>query len=67
MPQSENSALIVMDVDDLKNKVTLLMEQVEHHTRSLNTFLPLREKIDMIEGQVKYWQHRLPRRSLGED
>ena len=66
LPQSEISASAVVDVDDLKNKVTRLMEQVEHHTRSVNTLAPLREKIDINESQLQ-WQHRLPRRLLGED
>ena len=43
------------------------MEQVEQHTRNLSTLAPVLEKIDVIEGQSEYWQHRLPRRSLGED
>ena len=62
LPQSENSA----SVEDLKNKVTRLMEQMEHHTRSLNTFVPMQDKIDIVEGQLEYWQQRLPRRSLAK-
>ena len=52
LPQSENSAPVVMAVEDLKSKVTCLMEEVEH---------------DTFEGQLECWQQRLPRRSVGED
>ena len=40
---------------------------MEHCIRSLNTFAPLREGVENIEGLVEYWQHRLPRRHLAED
>ena len=67
LPQTENSASVVMDVDDLKNKVARLMERVEHSVRGLDAFVRLRNKVLIIEGQIEYWQHRLPRRHLAED
>ena len=29
--------------------------------------MPLRNKVDIIEGQIEYWQHRLPKKSLSKD
>ena len=56
-----------MDVEDLKSKATHLIEQSDQHDRHLNTLAPLLEKVQHIEAQLEYWQHRFPRRSLGED
>ena len=66
-PQPGNSASLVMNVEDMKSKTTRLIEHIDQHDRQLNALTPLLQRAQEIEAQLEYWQHRLPRRSPGED
>ena len=55
----ENSVTMVVKVEDLKNKVTRLIEQADHHNRAVSNFGPVMHQVDLIEGQIERWRHRL--------
>ena len=57
--QTETSASVVMDVEDLKSKGTRLIEQVDQRNRHLNTFAPLLAKAQFPEAQMEEWQRRV--------
>ena len=47
---SENSVPIVMEMEDLKQKVARLIELVDRSNRDVNNFGPVMHRVDLVEG-----------------
>ena len=58
----EGSTTMVMDVDELKTKVTRLQEQVDQHNRHLIALGSVLHRLD--QGQVEHWRNRLEPQSM---
>ena len=62
----ENSVPITMEINDLKQKVARLIEQVDQHSREVGNVSPMVPRVELIEDQIERWRGRFPNLLLGD-
>ena len=65
--QSEGTASLIMDIDDLKRKAARFQEAIDRDKRALDSLIRFREQAQHLETKMEAWQLRFPLRSLGEE
>ena len=49
-----------LEIEDLKTKVTRLIEQSSDHSTQIGLLDQLKERVDLAEGQILKWRRRRP-------
>ena len=62
-----NSVPAFLEIEDLKRKVTRLIEQVGQNTQAICTLTPLIPRVDLADNQIIRWRHRLPHMATDMD
>ena len=56
-----------MEVEDLKQTVARLIEQVDQRNRETGNVSPVMPRVELIEDQTERWRHLLPNTLLGDE